>query len=125
MSKENEGGKKMNLKKFGYIVILAIVVIGFSYIVLFLPKFEKKSSKIDNRFGVNDVNARVSTHSQIKSGESNTQNSEVLNIVATNFASYDFIRAIGKEKVNVKFMLGAGKDSHSFEPTASDLVALG
>ena len=93
---------------------------------------------MDRRFGANDVNLRSSSHAMNKSSDDlegkdkNTENSmveekneKVIKIVATNFASYDFIRAIGKTKVDVKFLLGAGKDTHSFEPTASDIVSVG
>ena len=57
-------------------------------------------------------------------------NSEIKNdklqVVVSNFASYDFIRAIVGESDNVEltFLLGAGKDIHSYEPTANDLIKI-
>lgn len=51
---------------------------------------------------------------------------EKISVVVSNFASYDFLRAIAKgvEGVEIKFLLGPGKDSHSYEPTAQDLIAI-
>ena len=53
-------------------------------------------------------------------------NNDKINIVASNFASYDFVRAIvGENKdVEVTFLLGAGKDTHSSDPTASDIIKI-
>lgn len=48
--------------------------------------------------------------------------SKKLNIVTTIFPYYDFVRQIGKDKVNVKMIVSAGKDSHTFEPTPADLI---
>jgi len=47
-------------------------------------------------------------------------------VVASNFASYDFLRAIiGDNKdVELKFLLGPGKEAHSYEPTAQDLIEI-
>lgn len=47
-----------------------------------------------------------------------------INVVASNFASYDFLRAVtnGVDKINLKFLLGPGKDAHSFDPTAQDIA---
>ena len=47
-------------------------------------------------------------------------------VVASNFASYDFLRAIiGDNKdVELTFLLGPGKDAHSYDPTAGDLIKI-
>ena len=49
-----------------------------------------------------------------------------LQVVVSNFASYDFIRAIIGDTKNVEltFLLGPGKDSHSYDPTAKDLIKI-
>lgn len=51
-------------------------------------------------------------------------NSEKLNVTATVFPYYDFARNIGGDYADVKLLLPPGKDSHSFEPTASDILAI-
>ena len=85
----------MNKKKIMWILLLAIIIV-VCVVVIF--KDNKKDIK--------------------ESDESK------INIVVSNFASYDFLRAIVGDTKNVelKFLLGPGKDSHSYEPTAQDLI---
>lgn len=49
-----------------------------------------------------------------------------LSIVTTNFASYDFVRAIVKDNKNVevKMLLKPGSDMHSYEPTPKDIISI-
>lgn len=60
----------------------------------------------------------------LKTG-TNTDNSKI-KIVTSNFASYDFLRAIIGENENIEltFLIGPGKDSHSYDPTAGDLIKI-
>ena len=62
----------------------------------------------------------------LKSAEDNKTNRNKIRIVTSNFASYDFLRAItkGNEDVELKFLIGPGKDAHSYDPTAQDLIAI-
>ena len=57
---------------------------------------------------------------------SENKNNSKLKIVTSNFASYDFLRAIigNSENVELTFLLGPGKDSHSYDPTAGDLIKI-
>lgn len=61
---------------------------------------------------------------------SNNNESEVSNdkisVVVTNFASYDFVRQIigDSDKIELTFLLGPGKDAHSYDPTAQDLITI-
>ena len=52
--------------------------------------------------------------------------SDKKHIVVSNFASYDFVRAVlGDTKdVEVNFIVGAGKDIHSYEPTTQDIIEI-
>ena len=61
-----------------------------------------------------------------KSGENKKRDTNKIQVVASNFASYDFLRAIIGENENVEltFLLGPGKDAHSYEPTSQDLVTI-
>ena len=54
------------------------------------------------------------------------KNNDKIKVVASNFASYDFLRAIigNNENVELTFLLGPGKDSHSYDPTAGDLIKI-
>ncbi len=49
---------------------------------------------------------------------------DVLSISATLFPQYDFARHICGEKAEVSLLLPPGADSHSYEPTPSDMVTL-
>ena len=61
-----------------------------------------------------------------KGVDKKNQDSDKIQVVVSNFASYDFVRAIIGESDSVEliFLLGAGKDTHSYEPTAQDLIKL-
>lgn len=61
-----------------------------------------------------------------KGGTNNSKEKNKINIVASNFACYDFIRAIigDNDYINLEFLLGAGKDTHSYDPTASDIIKI-
>lgn len=56
----------------------------------------------------------------------NKTNSNKIKVTASNFASYDFLRAIigDNDNIELTFLLGAGKDAHSYDPTAQDLVTI-
>ncbi len=47
-----------------------------------------------------------------------------LRVVVTLFPYYDFVRQIAGDHVHLTMMVPAGMDTHSFEPTPSDLVQL-
>lgn len=52
------------------------------------------------------------------------KNSDKMQIVVTNFATYDFVRQIIGESQNIEviFLLDPGMDSHGYEPTAQDII---
>jgi len=50
--------------------------------------------------------------------------SDKLNIVATIFPQYDFVRQLTKDKADVQMLLSPGAEFHSFEPTVSDIMAI-
>jgi len=62
----------------------------------------------------------------VNSGNTKRNNSNKLKLVSSNFASYDFLRAIVGDNDNVEltFLLGPGKDAHSYDPTAQDLITI-
>ena len=61
-----------------------------------------------------------------KGNNKNTQDNNKIKLVSSNFASYDFLRAIvgDNENVELTFLLGPGKDTHSYDPTAQDLIKI-
>lgn len=54
----------------------------------------------------------------------NTQQTDKLRIVTTTFSTYDFARQIVGDKAEVTLLLGPGVDSHSYEPSAGDLIKI-
>ena len=47
-----------------------------------------------------------------------------LNVVTTLFPYYDFARQIAGDAVDLTMVVPAGMDSHSFEPTPADMIAM-
>ncbi len=56
--------------------------------------------------------------------KSKEDQSDKLNIVTTIFPPYDYARQITGEKANVTMLVPPGSESHSFEPTLSDLSVI-
>ena len=49
---------------------------------------------------------------------------EKLSVVTTIFPQYDFVREIAGEQVNLKMLLKPGEETHSYEPTPQDIIAI-
>ena len=47
-----------------------------------------------------------------------------INVTATIFPPYDFVRRIAGDKVNLTMLLPPGAESHSFEPTPRDIITI-
>lgn len=47
-----------------------------------------------------------------------------ISVIATLFPQYDFARQIAGDKAEVKLLLPAGVESHSYEPSPADLAAI-
>ena len=47
-----------------------------------------------------------------------------IEVVATLFPQYDFVKQIGGDKVNVTLLLPPGSESHTYEPTPQDMVLI-
>ncbi len=58
-----------------------------------------------------------------KEPSSESENSN-LKIIATIFPQFDFARQIAGEKAQVQMLITPGTESHSFEPTTSDIMAI-
>jgi len=60
--------------------------------------------------------ARVSAAAQSADGK--------INVTATIFPPFDFVRAVAGDKVNLKMLLPPGSESHSFEPSPQDIITI-
>jgi zinc transport system substrate-binding protein len=47
-----------------------------------------------------------------------------INVTSVIFPSYDFVRTIAGDKVNLTMLLPPGSESHSYEPTPQDIIAI-
>jgi len=56
--------------------------------------------------------------------EDDTDSGEPLRIVATIFPQYDFVRQIAGDRVELTMLISPGAESHGFEPTPRDMIAL-
>ena len=54
----------------------------------------------------------------------NETEKEGIKVITTNFPPYDFIREITDGEIVATMLLSGGQDSHSFEPTAKDIVKI-
>lgn len=61
----------------------------------------------------------------INMSESNvTKTDEKINVVATLFPQYDFVKQIGKEKVDVTLLLPPGTETHTYDPSPKDIIKI-
>ena len=47
-----------------------------------------------------------------------------INVTSLTFPSYDFVRAIAGDRVNLSLLTSPGMESHSFEPSPRDIIAI-
>ena len=47
-----------------------------------------------------------------------------INVTATIFPPYDFVRQIAGDRVNLRMLLPPGAESHSFEPSPRDIITI-
>jgi zinc transport system substrate-binding protein len=58
------------------------------------------------------------------SGKKDGRQDGKLSVVTTIFPAYDFVREIAGDRVNLTMLLPPGAESHSFEPTPRDIIAV-
>lgn len=56
--------------------------------------------------------------------EQNKVENKKISVVATIFPQYDFVRQIAGENVELKMLLKPGEETHSYEPTPQDIIAI-
>ena len=57
-------------------------------------------------------------------GSNSVANDGKVTVVATNFALYDFARAVCGDACDVRMLLAPGSESHDFEATLADIALL-
>ena len=56
--------------------------------------------------------------------EAGTREDEKLHVVTTIFPQYDFVRELGQDHVSLQMLLKPGEETHSYEPTPQDILAV-
>ncbi|MDR2661376.1 MAG: metal ABC transporter substrate-binding protein, partial [Treponema sp.] len=56
--------------------------------------------------------------------EKKPEPNQSISVVTTIFAPYDFVRAIAGDRAEVSMLLKPGAESHSYEPTPQDIIAI-
>lgn len=56
--------------------------------------------------------------------EQNTEEKGKISVVTTIFPQYDFVRQVAGDDVNLKMLLKPGEETHSYEPTPQDIIAI-
>lgn len=57
----------------------------------------------------------------IKNKEAMINENNKLQVVATSFPQYDFVRAVAKDEANISMLIKPGAEIHSYEPTPEDI----
>lgn len=57
-------------------------------------------------------------------GASDGEDDGKLRVVTTIFPQYDFVREIAGDEADLKMLLRPGEESHSYEPTPQDIIAI-
>lgn len=70
-----------------------------------------------------DQTASGQQGSDQQSGE-NGRSEARISVVTTIFPPYDFVREIAGDRVELKMLLKPGEESHSYEPTPQDIIAI-
>lgn len=60
----------------------------------------------------------------VSCGKTGSDNNGKISVVATIFPAYDFARHVCGESGEVKMLLPPGSESHSYEPTAQDILKI-
>ncbi len=58
------------------------------------------------------------------SSHTDAERSHKIKVVTTLFPLYDFVKNVGKDKVEVSLLLPPGVEAHSFEPKPSDVIKI-
>ncbi|WP_458719947.1 metal ABC transporter substrate-binding protein [Candidatus Nitrosocosmicus sp. R] len=98
--------------------------ISFCFIVLTITLF---SSIIPKSIATSNLSQNNNNNNSIKESESQSlisSNNTNLKIFSSFYPIYDFVKKIGKDRVDVSTIVPAGIEPHDFEPTAKQVIEL-
>lgn len=86
---------------------------------------QRAEGSLDQRAeGSLDQHVEGSLDQRAQTEHNSDQQQERLCVTTTLFPYYDFVRQIAGDRVKLKLVVPAGMDSHSFEPTPADMIAI-
>ena len=105
-------------------LFLNIVCSSILFILIFIPYFELKAADASNGSTYNNA-TNLSGTTRLNSSDNKDDrlsNTEPLKIFASFYPIYDFVKKIGKDKIDVSVIVPAGVEPHDFEPTAKQII---
>lgn len=66
----------------------------------------------------------IGSYVLLNKNEEESLESSKIDVIATLFPQYDFVKQIGKDKVNVTLLLPPAVESHVYEPKPSDIIKI-
>ena len=66
----------------------------------------------------------IGSYALLNKNEKESLESSKIDVIATLFPQYDFVKQIGKDKVNVTLLLPPAVESHVYEPKPSDIIKI-
>lgn len=115
----------MNIKKYNVrvavLLLLLGTVCGCVACSAFVRRQEKTEGSLDEKvFGEEPLGEKDFDKAVLDEETSD----ERLSVTTTLFPYYDFVRQIAKDRVKLRLIIPSGMDSHSFEPTPADIIAI-
>lgn len=98
------------MKKLNKVVVLLMVAI---FCMVALSACAQNAKSTDQSASQTENASQATAQKQSGNGK--------INVVATIFPEYDFLRQIGGNHLNLTMLLTPGAESHSFEPTPQDI----
>jgi len=98
--------------------ILPIFILIFVLLLVGCSNRNNEPEQYDTVDEIEDTNIVDDTY------EEYVPDREPLRVIATVFPQYDFVRQIGGDLVDLTMLISPGAESHVFEPTPRDMIAL-
>ncbi|HYO06368.1 MAG TPA: zinc ABC transporter substrate-binding protein [Phototrophicaceae bacterium] len=106
---------------------MLLILLFSSSLALKVTAINESSHNNDSESATNIVKPNSPSAGYIDSGnnnESTRSNDNPLNVFTSFYPVYDFVKKIGKDKVDVSIIVPNGLEPHDFEPTAKQIIDL-
>lgn len=104
--------------------IFALIIFSLIGYVLSLPSGNHIAKIKKPLVLIISVVSAIAVFITVNASPSITYKKDKISVVATSFAPYDFARQLTSDKADVTMLLSPGEESHTFEPTPSDIIKI-